>query len=123
MKIFTILIGAILLVKKRLRQKLPVRVQTYGAVVLIAASAMVFMAIFPPVTAPWWGPSVESIPDLTGEAMPGYAFIMDGRFDASKTIPEFAVNKSMLIVQWILTGVVATIICLLAAQRQKKSPI
>ncbi len=115
-----ILFGVIVLTSKRLRQNFPAKMQRYGAVVMIAATVMVLMAIFPPVTEPWWVPSDARLQNTVDVAMPRFAFFLDSRFDASRSYPEFTVNEATLAFQWFLTGAVAAIVCLLVAQPWKK---
>jgi len=113
--ISVILTGAVLLTNKQLQQKLPNIVKRCGAIVLVAAAVMVVMAIFPPVMEHW---SVdENLQDSAKQAMPRYAFFQDSRFDSSRAIPEFIVDKKMLAVQWFLTSVVAAVACLFAVKR------
>lgn len=111
-----ILTGAILLVKKQLRAKLPKIVKKCGAIVLVAAGVMVAMAIFPPVMEPWWGD--KNLQEAAKQAMPRYAFFLDSRFDSSRAVPEFVIDKKMLAVQWFLTSVAAALVCLFAVKRQ-----
>lgn len=115
---FAVLTGAVLLAKKQVRQKLSNIAKKCGPIVLVAAAVMVVMAIFPPVMEPWWGD--ENLQDAAKQAIPRYAFFLDSRFDSSRTVPEFVVDKKMLAVQWFLTSVAAALACLFAVKRQKK---
>ncbi len=116
--ITVVLTGAVLLAKKRLQQKLPNIAKRCGAIVLVAAAVMVVMAIFPPVMEPWWVD--ENLQEAAKQALPRYAFFLDSRFDSSRAIPEFVVDKKMLAVQWFLASFAAAVACLFAVKRQKK---
>lgn len=114
--ISVVLTGVVLLAKKQLRQKLPNIATRCGPFILVAAVVMVVMAIFPPVMEHRWVD--ENLQEAAKQALPRYAFFLDSRFDSSRAVPEFVVDKKMLAVQWFLTSLVAAFACLFAVKRQ-----
>jgi hypothetical protein len=100
--------GIFLLANQIAKQSLSRAELGCGLILLIAATLILLMAIFPPVTEPWWG-SGQARKDTP---KPMFAFFMDSQFDASRHIPEFAIDRGKLALQWLITAVVAGLICL-----------
>jgi hypothetical protein len=83
----------------------------YGPIAIAALVIILVMTLFPPVIRPWWIPSGEQAG--TAELLPPFAFILDGRFDAGRHFPRFAVSRGALAWEWLITAVVAVGLCLL----------
>lgn len=93
------------------RAQLPDGMRRCGPIVVAALMAVLLMTVFPPVIKPWWG-LAGGQPD-TAASLPSFAFILDGRFNASQHIPQFAVNRGALAREWAIAAVLAAGLCLL----------
>jgi hypothetical protein len=92
----------LLLCRHQTRVQLPDDWRRAGPIAIAAQATVLLMTLFPPVVRPWWG----AAPDPTAP-LPPFAFILDGRFDASRHIPQFAVDRATLALEWIAALLVA----------------
>jgi hypothetical protein len=85
-----------------------------GLIALATQAIILATTLFPPVVKPWWVPArfQDSTP------APRIAFIFDGRFDAGRHFPLFAVARSELALEWAIVIAVAIGLGLLARRRQ-----
>jgi hypothetical protein len=111
--------GAFLLGSDKVRKSLPELARKCGPVVLFAAVLIVFTSIFPPVMPPWWDPQHAQSRASASGPLPKFAFFRDRRFDASRHVPEFAVDRGGLARQWIAIHAIAGLVSLLIAARSK----
>lgn len=95
--------GGFLLAKKP--RQLPGWVRQSGFLFLAAAVLTVFTSMFPPLAS-----------SPTSGAR--FAFFLDERFDASRNIPEFSVDQTMLLQEWlIIAAITAAAVFLIRAAR------
>lgn len=73
--------------------KLPDWARRWRALILIGAALTLLSSIYPPLD-----------PSSAGDVR--YAFFLDQRFDASTNVPEYTVQQSMLIVEWLIIALV-----------------
>jgi hypothetical protein len=99
------------------RTMLSASVQRCGPIVITALAVIMLMTLFPPVTRPWWGPRPGRESAAAPAPLPKIAFILDGRFDASRHIPLFAVDRRTLIFEWAITAVAALGVCQVVQRR------
>jgi hypothetical protein len=111
--------GAFLLRSGKVHRSLPDLARTCGPVVLFATLLIVFTSMFPPVMRPWWDPQHVS----TSEPLPRFAFFADRRFDASRVVPDFAVDRRGLLREWIAIAAVAGLVSLFIAARNKPTDV
>jgi hypothetical protein len=97
-----------LLSTRETRMQLPDHWRRSGPIAIAAQATMLLITLFPPVVRPGWG----AAPDPTAP-LPSFAFILDGRFDASRHVPQFAVDRATLALAWLAVLVVAIGLCLL----------
>jgi hypothetical protein len=89
--------------------ELPEDVRRCGPIAIPALLIILFMTLFPPVIRPWWAPATHQ-PAATAP-LPSFAFVFDKGFDTSR-LPEFAVNRGVLALEWFFTAIVAVGLCL-----------
>lgn len=78
-----------------------------GGVLMLGAAAILAMSIFPPATLPWWGPvNARSIGEV-----PAFVFVLDPRLDASRHMPELAVDADQWRLQLAATLLVIAVSC------------
>jgi len=106
-----VLTGAVLLTETELRKKLPDIAKSCGAIILVSAVVMIAMAIFPPVAENSWFIANANLPDAANREIPAYAFFQDSRFESSRVVPEFVIDKKQLALQWFLTSAVVALFC------------
>jgi hypothetical protein len=87
-----------------------------GPVVLGTLGLILLTTAFPPVTDPWWGPQAareraDAVP------VPKRAFVLDSRFDASRHVPLLAVDRRMLLLEWVIASGVALVLSQLFVRR------
>jgi hypothetical protein len=97
-----------LLCRRETRAQLPDHWRRSGPIAVAAQATVLLMTLFPPVVRPSWG----APPDPTAP-LPSFAFILDGRFDASRHIPQFAVDRATLALEWIAVVIAAVALRLL----------
>ncbi len=85
--------------------QLPASLQRSGPIAIAALSIVLLMTLFPPVIAPWWVPAGKQ--PAIAAPLPSFAFILDGRFDAGRHFPQFAVSRAALAREWLMTAAVA----------------
>jgi hypothetical protein len=113
-----LLTTAFLLWKGEARHKLPVLWRRCGPVALAAGLMILLLTVFPPITRPWWqAPRDEArtraaFPD----GIPRRAALTNPHFDASRRVPDFAVDRSQLLVEWLVVGVVAATVTVVIAR-------
>ena len=112
--------GAFLLGNSKVRRSLPESARKCGPVLLCAAVLILLTSMFPPVTPPWWGPEHARSRVSASEPLPKFAFFLDSRFDASRHVPEFAVDRGALALQWFVIAAVAGLVSLFIATRSKR---
>ena len=76
--------------------RLPAWAQRWRLPILLGASLMVVSSLFPPL-------------DSHGPSGIRYAFFLDPRFDASRNVPEFAVDQGMLMLGWLIVSTVIAV--------------
>jgi hypothetical protein len=103
--------GIFLLSGRDTRAQLPDGIRRCGAIAVAAQATILLMTVYLPVIKPWWIPAGQQ-PGTTAP-LPSFAFILDGRFDAGRQFPLFAVNRGALAWEWIITVVFAIGLCLL----------
>lgn len=106
-----------LLYHRGIRSWHPRGVRACGPVVLAVVGLIALMSLFPPVTRPWWGPVSAQPAPQTAESLPSIAFMFHSGFDASRHIPQFAVNLPVLVLEWAATAAAGLIACILIARR------
>jgi hypothetical protein len=114
--------GAFLLRSEKVHRSLPELARTCGPVILLAAVLIVLTSIFPPVMTPWWDPQ-HAQSGAASEPLPKFAFFRDRRFDASRHVPEFAVDRGGLARYWIAIHAVAGVVSLLTIARSKSTDV
>ncbi len=82
-----------------LRRFRPVAITTLALIMLIT--------VFPPVTRPWWVPQAADEGADSTAPLPKVAFILDPRFDASRHFPLFAVDRRVLVLEWVISAMAA----------------
>ena len=100
----TVLLGFWVMPRTRLRPVWPV--------IAIAASAMIVMAVFPPVTESLGGAQ-------SGALTPSYAHVFHSGFDGGPGYPDFVVDKSRLLLQWFVISAFGIAMCWLVTLRTK----
>ena len=105
--------SAFLLYGSGVRERLSAPLRRCGPVVLTALVLIFLMTVFPPVRRNWWDPQSkrQSAGDTT--PLPTVAFILDKRFDSSKGVPMFAVDRRTLVREWVIVALTALGGCLL----------
>jgi hypothetical protein len=73
--------------------RLPCWARRWRALILIGAALTLLSSIYPPLD-----------PSSSGDAR--YAFFRDQRFDARTHVPDYSVQQSMLIVEWLIIALV-----------------
>ena len=113
--------SAFLLYRADTRTRLPQSVKRCGPVAITAIAFIMLMTVFPPITRPWWGPKagIESA-DSTAP-LPKVAFILDQRFDASRHVPLFAVDRRTLVLEWLVSLIVALGVSLVIIRARSRS--
>ena len=95
--------GTAFLYWRRNRENWPVKQQRFY-VWLAAALLLIGTELFPPVTHPWWAkPHDGYLPEL-----PLVAYIGDERMNASRKVPQLAIDRPQLLIFWagIMTAAV-----------------
>ena len=82
------------------RTRLSHSVHRCRPIAVIIPILIMVTTVFPPVMRPRWAP------DSTAP-LPKVAFIFDGRFDASRHVPLFAVDQRTLVLVWVISGIAA----------------
>jgi hypothetical protein len=101
---------AFLFSRPETRAQLPDGTRRCGPIAVMALLIILLMTLFPPVIRPWWVPAAQR-PAATMQ-LPSFAFIFDDRFDTSR-LPELAVNRGKLALEWLITALMAIGLCLL----------
>ena len=99
--------SAFLLYRADTRTRLPQSVKRCGPVAIAVLALIMLMTVFPPITRPWWGPKAAKEGTVSTAPLPKVAFILDERFDASRQIPLFAVDRRTLVLEWLISAVAA----------------
>jgi hypothetical protein len=93
-----------ILIAPKIRGRLPVAALRFGPIAIAAIALVLLTTAFPPVMRPWWGTS----PDPAAAApLPAVALIFDQRFDSSRHVPVFTVDRRTLAIEWLAVGVAA----------------
>jgi len=101
-----------LLASPTTRPQLPDNLRHSGPIVIAAQMIIVATTLYPPVIKPWWGTPGDPPPD----PFPSFAFILDHGFELSRhipTLPQFAVNRPELVLEWFIVIAVAFVVGLL----------
>jgi hypothetical protein len=101
-----------LLASPTTRAQLPDNLRRSGLVVIAAQMIIAGTTLYPPVIKPWWGTAGDPPP----EPFPSFAFVLDHGFELSKripTFPQFVVNRSQLVLEWLIVIAVAFTLSLL----------
>jgi hypothetical protein len=101
-----------LVVSPTTRAQLPDNLRRSGLVAIAAQVIIVAMTLYPPVIKPSWGTPGDPPPD----PFPSFASIFDHGFELSQrppTLPQFAVNRPQLVLEWLIVIAVACVLSLL----------
>jgi hypothetical protein len=101
-----------LLASPATRAQLPENLRHASFVVIATQVIIVAMMLYPPVIKPPWGTPGDPAPD----PFPPFAFVLDHGFELSKripTIPQFVVNRPILVLEWLIVIAVGFLLSLL----------
>ena len=99
--------SAVLLYRGNARTRLSERVHRSRPVAIATLALIMLMTVFPPVTRPWWAPNAAQESADSTAPLPKVAFILDARFDASRHVPLFAVDRRVLVLEWVISAMAA----------------
>jgi hypothetical protein len=117
-----LLASAFLLWTSQTRRKLPLTWRRCGVVMVIAGVVMLLLSVVPPITQPWWGSgrdqrrTAAAFPD----GIPPRAVLTSLHFDASRQVPDFAVDRGQLLMEWLVVATVASIVALVIARTGRR---
>lgn len=98
---------AFLLYRGNTRTRLSEPLHRCRPVVVIALALIMLMTVFPPVTRPSWVPEAAQESADSTAPLPKVAFILDARFDASRHFPLFAIDRRVLVLEWVMSVMAA----------------
>lgn len=109
LQILIVAASMFLFIRHSTRNQLPTGLKRSGPIAIAALLTVLLMTLFPPVIAPWWVPA-DKQPAIAAP-LPSFAFILDGRFDAGRHFPQFAVSRAALAREWLVTAAAAIGLC------------
>jgi hypothetical protein len=113
--------SAFLLYRADTRTRLPQSVKRCRPVAITAIAFIMLTTVFPPITRPWWD-SKAGIEGADSTApLPKVAFILDKRFDASRHVPLFAVDRRTLVLEWLVIVIAALGVSLVIIRPRSRS--
>lgn len=113
-QVLAIVTAFALLVEAIAKERLSRGAERCAATVIFAAVLMFMMELYPPITSPSWDEERRN----ASASLPVYAFIMESHFDSDKRVPDYAVNTSRLVGQWLATAALAGLVCMFNARKQ-----
>lgn len=120
-QLLILLASVFILYRRDIRRRLPVVAQKAAPIAPAVIAVIVLMTLFPPVTRPWWGPRAATGHQSVPAPLPKVAFILHPAFDASKHVPDFAVNGSVLALEWIGAMMTGALTFYLVARRSRQA--
>lgn len=110
-----------LLYRGNTRTRLSQSVRRCRPVAVTTLSLIMVMTVFPPVTRPWWDSNAAQESADSTAPLPKVAFILDGRFDASRHVPLFVVDRPTLVLEWVISAVAALGVSLVIIRAHDRS--
>jgi hypothetical protein len=112
----TLAVGVFFLYGRRVNGKVPEVVRRCAPALLAVPALVLAICVLPPVTRPWWTRTArESVPSATAR----FSFILDKRLDASRHVPLLAIDKRMLVIEWLAAAAIGAAIVLTKAATLK----
>jgi len=113
--------SAILLYRADTRTRLTQTVKRCGPVAITAIAFIMLMTVFPPITSPWWDSKAGIEGADSAAPLPKVAFILDKRFDASRHVPLFAVDRRTLVLECLVIVIAALGVSLVIIRPRSRS--
>jgi hypothetical protein len=109
-------VGVFFLYGRRVSGKVPEVVRRCAPALLAVPALVLAISVLPPVTRPWWTRTAQaSVPSATAR----FSFILDKRLDASRHVPLLAIDKRMLVIEWLAAAAIGAGIVLTKAATLK----
>ncbi len=113
--------SAFLLYRGNTRTRLSEPVHRCRPVAITTLALIMLMTVFPPVTRPWWVPKAAQEGADSTAPLPKVAFILDARFDASRHVPLFAVDRRVLVLEWVMSAIAALAVSQVMIRRRGRT--
>ena len=113
--------AAFLMYRSDISNVLPERARRSRPIVLATLALVTLSTLFPPVTRPWWVPDTSPVSSASGTRVPTVAFIGDNRFDSSRQVPLFAVDRRALVAEWVTFAIIALAVSEVAMRRRGRT--
>jgi hypothetical protein len=98
------------------------QIKRIRSVIIITPALVILMTLFPPVTRPRWRRSKAAHESVNStQPLPKMAYRFDSRFDSSHHVPQFTVNKRLLILEWVIVVIVALTLNQLMIWRHRRN--